>query len=212
MDPTEKHAGKFYHLFKIHKDHTVPNLPPGRPIVSGCGSLTEKISQFVDIHAKNLVPEIPSYIQDTPDLLRHLESFKNTKLSKGTFPVSINVVDLYNNVPNDEGLVALEQALNKRKDQSMLTDFLIKLKRLVLTRNILEFDKDYWIQLIGTAMGAPSAPTYANIFMAVVDIWLEECGVDKRTLENLIAFIKRFIGDFFTILHRFRTTTPKLHG
>ena len=45
-------------------------------------------------------------------------------------------------------------------------------------------------------MGAPSAPTYANIFMAVVDIWLEECGVDERTLESLISFIKRFIGDY----------------
>ena len=105
---------------------------------------------------------------------------------------------LYNN--NEEGLVALEQALNKRKDQSMPTDFLIKLKRLVLTRNILEFDKDYWIQLIGTAMGAPSAPTYANIFMAVVDIWLEECGVDERTLESLIAFIKRFIDDYLLMV------------
>ena len=98
MDPTEKKAGKYYQLFKIHKEHEFPNLPPGRPIVSGCGSLTEKISQFVDSHAKHLVPEIPSYIQDTPDLLRHLESFKDIKLPKGTFPVSIDVVGLYNNI------------------------------------------------------------------------------------------------------------------
>ena len=45
-------------------------------------------------------------------------------------------------------------------------------------------------------MGAPSAPTYANIFMAVVDIWFENCAIDERTLENLILFIKRFIDDF----------------
>ena len=41
MNPKDKKAGKFYQLFKIHKEHTKPNLPPGRPIVSGCGSLTE---------------------------------------------------------------------------------------------------------------------------------------------------------------------------
>ena len=190
MDPNEKSVGKYYQLFKIHKEHNFPDLPPGRPIVSGCGSITEKLSQFVDVHAKHLVPEIPSYIQDTPDLLRHLESLKNTKLPKGTFPVSIDVVGLYNNIPNEEGLKAFEDALNKRQDQSMPTELLVKLKRIVLTRNILEFDRDFWLQLIGTAMGAPSAPTYANIFMAVVDIWFETCAIDEITLENLIIFIK----------------------
>jgi hypothetical protein len=38
------------------KKHEKPNLPPGRTIVSGCGSITETISQFVDHHAKDLVP------------------------------------------------------------------------------------------------------------------------------------------------------------
>ena len=84
--------------------------------------------------------------------------------------MSIDVVGLYNNIPNEEGLKAFEEALNKRKDQSMPTELLVKLKRIVLTRNVLEFDKDFWLQLIGTAMGAPSAPTYSNIFMAVVDL------------------------------------------
>ena len=45
-------------------------------------------------------------------------------------------------------------------------------------------------------MGAPLAPTYANIFMALVDIWLENCAIDERTLENLILFKKRFIDDY----------------
>ena len=67
-------------------------------------NLTKNISKFVDSEAKHLVKEIPSYIQDTPDLLRYLESMKNTNLPPGTFPVSIDVVGLYNNIPNDEGL------------------------------------------------------------------------------------------------------------
>ena len=66
MVSKEKNAGKFYQLFKVHKKFEVPNLPPGRPIISGCGSITENISLFVDHHSKDLVPEIPSYLQDTP--------------------------------------------------------------------------------------------------------------------------------------------------
>lgn len=35
----------FYSLPKVHK-YKIP--PPGRPIVSGCGSITENLSKFID--------------------------------------------------------------------------------------------------------------------------------------------------------------------
>ena len=78
MNPNGKNPGKFYQLFKVHKKHNPPELPPGRPIISGCGSITEKISLFVDHHAKDLVNSLPSYLQDTPDLLRHIEDLNTS--------------------------------------------------------------------------------------------------------------------------------------
>ena len=45
-------------------------------------------------------------------------------------------------------------------------------------------------------MGAPSAPTYANLFMACVDEWFAECAIDEQTFENFIIFLKRFIDDY----------------
>ena len=53
-------AGKFYLLPKIHKKGS-----PGRPVISGCGICTERVSEFVDFHIQHLVPGIPSYIKDT---------------------------------------------------------------------------------------------------------------------------------------------------
>ena len=61
--------------------------------------------------------------------------------SPGTFPVSIDMVGLYNNIPNDEGLAEFGKALVSRKDKSISTDFLVELLELVLTLNISEFDK-----------------------------------------------------------------------
>jgi hypothetical protein len=55
------------------KKHTKPNLPPGCPIISGCGSITDNISLFIDHHSKHLVLKSTSYLQDTPDLLRQIE-------------------------------------------------------------------------------------------------------------------------------------------
>jgi hypothetical protein len=71
------------------------------------------MSLFVDYHAKHLVQKIPSYLQDTPDLPRKLEEFKSVTLSEDVFPASINVVGLYTNIPNDEGLEIFRKALEK---------------------------------------------------------------------------------------------------
>ena len=59
MSTGDKGPGKFYQLFKVHKEHNPNELPPGRPIISGCNSITENLSLFVDYHAKHLVPNIP---------------------------------------------------------------------------------------------------------------------------------------------------------
>ena len=55
-------TGRFYTLPKIHK---AGSPPPGRPIVSGNGSVTEIISSFADHFLQELVPALPSFIQDT---------------------------------------------------------------------------------------------------------------------------------------------------
>ena len=62
-----------------------------------------------------------------------LSDFQTVK----TVPVSIDVVGLYNNIPNKEGLEEFRKALDKREDKSTSTDFLVELLELVLTLNIL---------------------------------------------------------------------------
>ena len=51
--------------------------PPGRPIVSGIGTLTEYVSAFVDRELQPLLANIPSYIKDTTDFLSKLSGFDN---------------------------------------------------------------------------------------------------------------------------------------
>ena len=48
--------------------------------------------------------EMLSYLQDTPDLLRHIEELNKTPIPEGAFPVSINVTGLYSNIPHKEVL------------------------------------------------------------------------------------------------------------
>ena len=59
-------------LPKVHKtlDH-----PPGRPIVSGINSPTEKLSKLMDHRLKPIVTKLPSYVQDTTHMLQVLQDW-----------------------------------------------------------------------------------------------------------------------------------------
>ena len=68
----------FYVLPKIHKtlDSALPLGYPGRPIVSGCGSLTENISSYVDSILKPHMESLPSYVKDTSDFITKIHNLK----------------------------------------------------------------------------------------------------------------------------------------
>ena len=46
MSAGVKSVGKFYMNFKVHKPHD--KVPPERPIVSGCNSITSNIGKYVE--------------------------------------------------------------------------------------------------------------------------------------------------------------------
>ena len=212
MLPEKPKPGSFYLLPKVHKPYQ--KIPKGRPIISGCGSNTELISWFCDKSLKERVKHIPSYIEDTPDILRYFEKINEEEtLPENAKPVSIDIKSMYSNIPIEEGLEAFKEELDKREDKTIPTEFILKLLKLVLESNIFEFDREFFIQLLGTAMGTRVAPTYANLFMAKLEkFMLENCPVN---LSQFIKCWKRFIDDIFIIftgsyeeLEDFQFSTP----
>ncbi|CAM4539289.1 unnamed protein product [Lepidochelys kempii] len=65
--PLEPRPGIFYLLPKIHKPGN-----PGRPIISGIGTLTAGLSGYVDSLLRPYATSTPSYLRDTTDFLRKL--------------------------------------------------------------------------------------------------------------------------------------------
>ena len=58
--------GKLYLLPKIHK--SLENVP-GRPVISNCGTPTERVSEFLDHHLKPAIQSGKSYIKDSGHFL-----------------------------------------------------------------------------------------------------------------------------------------------
>ena len=183
-------TAQFYMLPKIHK--TLQN-PPGRPIVSGNGCPTERISQFIDHFLQPCVKNIRSYIKDTTDFLYMLDSVGN--LPANCLLVTLDVASLYTNIPNEEGCVAALESLNQYRGENSLPSntYLIKLLNRVLKCNNFDFNGNHYLQVGGTAMGTKVAPAYANTFMG----WFEEKYVYSYHKQPLLW--KRFIDDIFVI-------------
>ena len=180
---------QFYLLPKIHKD---ASNPPGRPIVSGSGSPTEKISQFVDHFIGQLVPLSKSYVRDSTNLINILKDFN---IHPGILLCTLDVTSLYTNIPHLEGIQSIKEmlAIHKSPDTLPHNSYIIELLELVLTNNHFEFNGEFYHQVSGTAMGTKLAPSYANLFMAK----FEDKHVYTYPLQPLLW--KRFIDDIFLI-------------
>lgn len=181
---------QMYFLKKIHKDPISV-----RPIVSGCGGPTEKISQFIDHHIQPFVPKIKSYLRDSKHLIQILE---NKPFPKRCTLVTIDVKTLYLNIPHDEGIQAvLNRVYYKNKDSQNMKippETMKDLLKIVLTQNFFQFSDKIYHQIMGVAMGTKLAPSYANLFMAELEEQLLNC----LPLDPLLW--KRYIDDIFCVL------------
>ena len=161
--PHQPRTARLCLLPKIHK----PNHH-WRPIVSSSGAATENISWYVDHFLKPLVSSIPVYIRDTTDFLNKL----------GQLPPLPPGCLLYSHLGS---LLAVCQHSQCWEDCSMWgspqpkrsaaapNSWPLPLIRLILTRNVLTFKGDIFLQQHGTAMGTRMVPSYANLFMGKLE-------------------------------------------
>ena len=106
LPPTPPRTPIFYLLPKIHKPGN-----PGRPIISGCDSPTDRLSSFIDSHIKPLCSSLPSYIKDTNNFLQTIFNI-HTPLPPNTIIATIDVKSLYTNISHNEGINAILEALD----------------------------------------------------------------------------------------------------
>ena len=180
-------------LPKIHKPGN-----PGRPIVNSIGSITEKISAFVDSHLRQYThshlrqytPRIPSYIKDATHFINIM---KNIQLDPEDLLVTIDVSSLNTNIPHNEGIAAINRMMEETGTDTLLRMFISNPSPPSADKNFFNFNGQLFEQTQGTAMGTRMAPNYAIIFMHYLE---------TNFLSNYPKQLKtwlRFIDDIFMI-------------
>ena len=108
-------------------------------------------------------------MQDSPSLVQTLAS---TKFPKGCILFTVDFKSLYTNIPVDIACPMICELLEKYPNT--LNDCVGDLLKFVLHNNIMEFDKNFFQQIMGIVMGTHVAPILANIFLAICEIRLKE--------------------------------------
>ena len=177
----------FYLLMKVHKTPLKT-----RPIVSFSGSLFHSLGVWIDTHLQAVAKSFPSYLQSSFDLLK---DFKTLRLPPNCRIFTADATSMYTNIDTDAAIAAIHDYIMRNQAQfpylplTPLTEAL----ELLMKHNVFQFGDTFWKQLSGTAMGAPPAPTYANVSFAT-----HEIGIMHRFSTSL-AYYKRYIDDVFGI-------------
>jgi hypothetical protein len=139
--------------------------------VSSINTPTTGISKFLD---KLIRPLFDKHVRSTTiidgvDLIRRLETYaSNGYLKSTTYFCTFDITDLYTMLPQEECLNILTEFLlffGYNKVKGIPIDAIRKLARLVLQENVFIYDKKYYRQILGGAMGSAFTLTLANIFM-----------------------------------------------
>ena len=153
---------KFSTFPKLHKEGI-----PGRPVIDSMNCHSMQISKYVDYHLQPEVIKLKSYTRDSTDTINKISQLQD-KTKETDILVSMDVRSLYTNIPNNEGLQAVTDALNASPTQlptRVITTFLF----LILTLNNFIFNGINYLQRTGCVMGTKCAPSYANIFMGMFE-------------------------------------------
>lgn len=184
----------FYILPKIHKPLEKwmdPHTPPGRPIISDCGSESYLISRFLDFYLKPLSTRHPSYIKDTYDFLNKI---KHLPIPNKAFLVTFDVNSLYTNMNLNRTIAVVQQYLKLYPEESRPDQYLIELLKISIKNNDFTFNGNTYLQTKGVAMGKSFAPTLANLYLLDFDAHILR-GNGKYNVHHYY----RFLDDGFLI-------------
>jgi hypothetical protein len=113
------------------------------------------------------------------------------------FMASLDVDSLFTNIPLSETITICCELLFERHAlvDGLSKDEFKQLLTIATAESFILFDKKYYQQIDGVAMGSPLGPTLANIFLSYSEtIWLKDCPASFKP-----TYYRRYVDDIFLL-------------
>ena len=116
----------------------------------------------MDHHLQEHVVKTASYVKDTTDFLNKT---RNIVVPPNSLLVTMDVKSLYTNIPNEEGISAIDDTLKRSNTDTSLKTVILTFLDMILTLNDFIFNGEHYLQIKGCPIGTKRTPTYAKLFM-----------------------------------------------
>ena len=188
LDPKTAKLPVLYLTLKVHKDPWTT-----RPIVSCSGSLLYHLGIWVDTLLQDVAIAQPTYLKNSKELKDKLMTLSPLPIGCRIF--TADATSMYTNINTGKALIEIAQHIHQRSNRfnHIPAPALIEALSIIMRNNVFQFGDTFWLQLTGTAMGTPPAPTYANLFYAI-----HENRILPKYRDNILIH-KRYIDDMFGI-------------
>ena len=165
------HCSRTAELYGLPKDHK--DGVPLRPIVSACDDPLDKLNWLLERVVTQLLPFVPAHLKNTSQFLDKLSEQYPAGFGQATILFSVDVINLYGNIPINEAIDATMCLLTHHKERvetfGLDSDSIRRLLEHGLTNNFVRFGQSYFRQAEGIAMGSRVAPPLAIVFMHALE-------------------------------------------
>ena len=186
LEESKKHPFSiFYGTMKVHKTPLKT-----RPVVSYSGSIAWGLGVWIDSRLQIVARQQKSYFKDSIELKKQLDALT---LPDNARLFTADAVSMYTNIPTEKGLHIVAQYLQNRFANEVPARAVMAALKIVMRNNIFQFGDLFFRQRTGTAMGAPPAPPWATIYMAVAE------NEFLPSFDDNLLFYRRFIDDVIGI-------------
>lgn len=196
----------FYLLPKIHKrpqDWRIPNiLPKGRPIVADSASESCRVAEFIDFFINPLAQKHRTYVKNTYDFI---DKIRGMTVPDNCFLITGDIESLYTNMDIDRCIEVVRQTLLKQPAFFRPDTEILELLEISMKNNDFIFNNQYYLQILGCAMGKKFAPALANLYLLDFDDAALDVFQDPK-----LPFLFRYLDDIFTLFIGPRERIPAL--
>ena len=177
---------RIYGTRKMHKFSSSDSFLKLCRIVSSIDTFNYNLACFLCDHLSPLVPN-KYFCKDT---FSFVSQIKNANLSQ-KMVVSCHITSLFINNPLQETIdIAINLIFNQNPNPNITRKELKRLFLFATSQTDFIFNSKFYNQIDGVAMGSPSAPVLANIFISFQESkWFNEYNLNKA------KFYLRYVDD-----------------
>ena len=155
-------VARFYGLPKRHKNNMTRC-----PIVSACGTTTYNTAKFITKILQNYCGKTSSFVKNSTDFIEKIKHLLINPEEETLF--SFDVSDLFSSIPVPVALQVINSKISTCTNFTNVckipTEKFMKHLEFTLTNCIFCFDKKFYKQLKGAAMGSHVSPVIENSYM-----------------------------------------------